>query len=69
MLRIRTSTGQLQEIDQSYRFVEICDLDGKVAKVFYLDNMGTLHEIDGSSAEAARYSKVFKSVEFTKVTT
>ena len=66
MLRIRATDGKLVDIDTTYRFVELCDLEGRVAKLFYTDSMGVVHESDANSPEALRYQKAFK-VEFVPV--
>lgn len=61
MLRIRDTTGKTIEIGDKFRFVEICDLDGKIGKVFYCDDHNVIREVVAGSKEAERYAKMFKT--------
>jgi hypothetical protein len=66
MLRIRDMKGQVSEITEPYRFVELCDATGKVAKLFFIDDSGMLRVVDARDKDAAEYSKLFK-VQFCPV--
>lgn len=61
MIRIRSSDGHAKVVDESYHFVEICDMDGRVARVLYFDSYGVLHDVEAGSPEAERYSRAFKT--------
>lgn len=61
MIRIREADGRVMVVDESYRFVEICDMDGRVARVLYFDAYGVLHDVEAGSPEAERYRRAFKT--------
>lgn len=66
MIRIRETDGKVMVVDESYRFVEVCDMTGRVARVLYFDSHGVLHDVDSNSPEAARYKRAFH-VDFIPV--
>ena len=66
MLRLRKSNGETLDIPDGL-FVEICSVDGQVAKVIYKDGNGHIHEIEASDPEATQYTKLFPQVEFATV--
>lgn len=65
MLRLRKKDGATLEIPEG-AFVEICSMDGLVAKVVFVDAQGHIHLIDAGDPEAEQYSRLFDDVKFTK---
>jgi hypothetical protein len=59
MLRIRDTSGQTAEIQEQFRFVEICDLRGDVAILLYRDDAGTIKMVRAGDPEAVRYAQMF----------
>jgi hypothetical protein len=59
MIRIRNTAGELQELDESQRFVEICNVEGRVAAVVYADNIGVVKVVKASDHEFGRYKQMF----------
>lgn len=55
------------DLDKAYRFVEICDLDGNIGAVVFMDDKGTVRLVGPSDPEAARYAKIF-GVKFSQLT-
>lgn len=66
MIRIRRVDGKTLEIPDA-GFVEICDLEGNVAKVTYADDQGQMHEITSSDPEATQYRQLFPDVKFVEL--
>jgi hypothetical protein len=66
MIFLRDTKGKRVPLSESIRFVEICDLEGRVAKALILDDQGTIRMIDGTDAESLRYAQTFK-VTFCKL--
>lgn len=60
MLRLRTTTGALVPLPKESHFIEICDLDGKLARVVYEDATGRIRDIDSSHPDFARYAGMMK---------
>jgi hypothetical protein len=61
MVRLRSKTGATQELPEDYRFVEICDADGCIARLLYQDDAGAIHTVDAQDPRAARYCATFKT--------
>lgn len=71
MIRIRHRENKdvvTQELTQAYRFVEICDLDGNVGAVVFMDDKGTIRLIGPDDPDATRYAGLY-GVKFSKLTT
>lgn len=69
MIRIRHVENKdviAQELAQAYRFVEICDLDGNVGAVVFMDDKGTIKLIKPTDPDALRYSKMY-GVKFSQL--
>ena len=69
MIRIRHSENKdviAKELTQAYRFVEICDLDGNIGAVVFMDDKGTIRLLRPGEADAERYAKMF-GVKFSKL--
>lgn len=66
MLRIRDRTGKTAEIQEQFRFVEICDNRGDIAKLLYTDDAGAVKVIGAGEPEALRYAQLF-NVNFCPV--
>lgn len=62
MLRIRQPDGTLHTIPSS-GFVEGCDEDGKIGRLWFCTSGGVIHEIHPDSDSATDYKKLF-SVEW-----
>lgn len=60
MIRLRTTRGDILPVSETSRFVELCDLDGRVAKVFYRDERGVINEVTAGSPEAERYARMMR---------
>jgi hypothetical protein len=60
MLRLRDTSGAVHELPDSVRFVELCDMQGAVARVFYIDDTGIHKVLDSSSKEAQRYAQLMR---------
>jgi len=59
MIRLRDNKGNLVEFDD-VSFIEICDSDGNVHNVVYENIQDGFNQITPDSAEAKRYSQLFK---------
>jgi len=68
MIRIRSVNGDIEEIVEEGRFVELCDLEGKVAMVFFLNESGFIQTIkSGEVNKMIRYHNAFKDVEWVPI--
>lgn len=65
MIRIRDNAGNVTEVKDG-TFVEICDTDGNVAKVFYRDNQGLIRAFQPDDKEAQQYARLF-NVSFSRL--
>lgn len=63
MLRIRDINGQAQEIQDQFRFIELCDLEGRVAILFYRDDAGVIHTVRHGDPQATKYAATM-GIEF-----
>ena len=71
MIRIRHTEGKdviSTELAKAYRFVEICDLDGNIGALVFMDDRGTVRLISPEDPDARRYEKMY-GVKFSKLTT
>lgn len=71
MIRIRHTENRdvlSTELAQAYRFVEICDLDGNIGALVFMDDRGTIRLVGPDDPEARRYEKMY-GVKFSKLTT
>jgi len=59
MIRLRRTDGSTVELTDAFRFVEICDPDGRIAHVTYADDGGVVHTVTPASRDAARYEAMF----------
>jgi hypothetical protein len=66
MIRLRKSDGEIMEIPAGL-FVEICSLDGLVAKLTFQDDNGHIQEVKAGDPEAEHYTRLFPSVKFAKI--
>lgn len=60
MIRLRHTDGSTLELPEECRFVEVTDVDGQVAMVYYQDDAGVVHAISKDDPEARNYSRMFK---------
>ena len=58
MLRLRDTKGVAHQVPDQVRFVELCDMDGVVARVFYVDDLGVHKILEPGTKEAQRYSQL-----------
>lgn len=58
MLRIRTHKNEVTPVVDG-RFVEITDLQGRVAAIFFATETGEIKQIEAGDPEAERYAKLF----------
>ena len=61
MLRLRDTAGAAHELPDSVRFVELCDMQGAVARVFYVDDLGVHRILEPGTVDAQRYAKLMKT--------
>jgi hypothetical protein len=66
MLRLRDTAGNIHELPDTVRFVELCDMQGSAAQVFYIDDTGVHKVLDSGSKEAQRYSQLM-NVKFIPI--
>lgn len=66
MIRIRKQDGTTLDIPDGV-FVEVCDLEGKIAQVSYMDEDGGMHVIKQTDPEARDYSRLFQGIEFVPI--
>jgi len=66
MLRLRDTAGKSIELPDTIRFVELCDMQGSVARVFYIDDTGVHKVLDTGSKEAQRYAQLM-NVKFIPI--
>lgn len=69
MLRIRDTSGATSEIHEKFRFIEVCDIAGKIAVLIYRDDAGAVKLVEAGTPEAQRYQNLFRSqkLEFCPV--
>jgi len=65
MINIRHTDGTVTEVPTGH-FVEICDSDGGVARIFHEDQNGIIRVMSPKDPDAVRYAKLF-GVKFTQV--
>jgi hypothetical protein len=58
VIRLRTTKGAVVVLPEDTRFVELCDMDGQVAQVFYRDAQGVFKVVGANSPEAERYARL-----------
>lgn len=59
MIRIRGTDGKVTEVPAGH-FVEICDVEGRPARIFHQDNNGVIRVMSPEDPDAVRYSALFK---------
>jgi hypothetical protein len=60
MLRLRKTDGSTIDLNEGFRFVEVCDKDGKVAHVVYMDNSQQIISFNNTDQiHRDRYEKLF----------
>lgn len=64
MLQIRNVKGEVTVLNPG-SFIEICDLDGKPAMVFFQTEQNKTHIIEPGTKDSKRYEKMF-NLEFCK---
>ena len=64
MLRIRNADGSTQIIEKG-QFVELCDLDGRVAQVSFITPDGSIRVISSREPDAQRYQAMFQKCGVT----
>lgn len=69
MLRIRDTNGAASEIHEKFRFVEVCDISGKIAVLIFVDDAGAVKMVEAGTPEATRYQNLFRGqkLEFCPV--
>ncbi len=71
MIRIRHTENSdvvATELSKPYRFVEICDLDGNIGALVFMDDRGTVRLVGPEDPDARRYERMY-GVKFSKLTT
>jgi hypothetical protein len=68
MLWIRNKGGVATPLPEDAAFLEMRDLQGNVAAVFFIANDGGVHMVKGTDHQAARYAKLF-NVKFVDLVT
>lgn len=68
MIRVRTTRGAVLPLPEEARFIELCDLNGAVAKVFFRNGQGAVTEVVADTPEAERYARMM-SVKFIPIST
>lgn len=63
MIRLRRKDGTVLDMPDLV-FLEITDLDGAVALVFYTDAEGRMHMVKKSDPEAEHYQRLYPEVKF-----
>jgi len=66
MIRMRKTDGTTTVLRDEFKFVEICDKEGRVAELIVDNGDGSLKKINGPDEEAERYKSLF-GVEFCPV--
>lgn len=70
MIRLRDTRGKTATMLDSFRFVELCDLDGNIAALFYTDEAGTLKEVRATDVSGvAKYCSMYPDAKFCPVFT
>ena len=67
MIRLRKKDKSSIEIPQGV-FVEICDTDGKIGRLIYLDGAGRIQVVEAADAQAQAYATLM-GAEFCPVIT
>lgn len=60
MIRVRTTNGSLIVLNDKARFVEICDKNGKVAAVVFVNDYGVVRVLTPGDEEFAKYIRAYK---------
>lgn len=66
MIRLRRKDGSVMDMPDM-TFLEITDLEGAVALVFYTDAEGKVHMVKKSDPEAENYRGIYPEVRFVDV--
>lgn len=66
-LQIRSTDGKVTPMP-AHRFIEVCDVEGRIAVLVYQDDHGAIHLLQQGDPAAARYAGMF-NVKFSPVTT
>lgn len=66
MLRLRKTDGVSVCLQDDFKFLEICDTQGRVAELFIDREDGSIQQLSAGSPEARRYAELF-GVEFCEV--
>jgi hypothetical protein len=60
VIRLRSTAGKVETLPDDTRFIELCDMDGQVARVFYRDGSGAYRVLEAGSPEAERYARMMR---------
>jgi hypothetical protein len=64
MLRVRTNTGKVIDVEEPLKYVEILDKSGNVAMLFYMENVMGDERVNviypGMDEETNLYSEIYK---------
>ena len=66
MVRVRTTDGSLHVLGEKARFVEICDKQGGLAVVVFINDAGVIKILSPGDDEFLRYVKAYRPA-ITKV--
>ncbi len=66
MIRLRKENGETLELP-GFAFVEVCDTEGDVAQVSYMDDVGRTHVFKKGDPEQLEYSRLFPNVKFVPI--
>jgi hypothetical protein len=66
MIRLRRKDGSVLDMPDQV-FIEMTDLDGGVAIVFYTDAEGKMHVVKKADPEAEHYRRLYPDVKFVDI--
>ena len=68
MIRLRETRGKVAELQEAFKFVEVCDLDGNIAMLIYTDSNGAVQIIRATDTKKAdQYCAMYPGAKFCPI--
>ena len=59
MIRLRDTDSKTSVVEDRFRFVEICDSNGKLGGLVFIDDANVVHVATSKDPELRKYAKMF----------
>lgn len=68
MIRLRETRGKTAELQESFQFVEVCDLDGNIAMLIFMDSAGAAQVVRATDTKkVANYCTMYPDAKFCPI--